>query len=128
MSSSGWRSTNLLYKSLEEDHKPFIQELGNDWTAFTQAAPHLPVPRGADLAKSSYEFYQKCLLATVLCLPAPETTDADGTTTTGKPIPIGILALSDVSDSKLQRHRGTMIGIQIIGGYQGKGYGSEAIR
>ena len=123
--SNGWRSSRLVYRALEEEHKAFIQEMAYDWTSYTNAAPFLPIPQGTEGAKSSFEFMQKSLLCAVLCLPAPETANGDAP---GKPTPIGILNLSNVSDQKLARHRGTMIGIKILDKYQGQGYGTEAIR
>jgi RimJ/RimL family protein N-acetyltransferase len=124
--ANGWRSTRLLYRAVEDDDKTFLQEMSQDWSAWTGAAPMLPAPQGHEAAKGSIEWFRKEMMAAIVCLPAPATTDT-ATAMASKPVPIGYITLSALPPHMV-RHRHTGIGLQIIKAYQGKGYGSEAIR
>lgn len=62
----------------------------------------------------------KCLLGVVICLPCNDETNTPKT-------PIGAIHLSKLPENQTH-HRSTEIGIEILREYQGKGYGSEAIR
>ena len=74
------------------------------------------------------ELFEKCLLGVLVCLPPPSAAGgAPVNAAASKAIPIGMIVLM-LEDPKVVHHRRTMLGINIITGYQRQGYGSEAIR
>lgn len=80
------------------------------------------IPSSKDAKKYQEFVMEKCLLGVVICLPSTNT-DNDKSTSN----PIGAIHLTKLPENQTH-HRSTEIGIEILQEYQGKGYGSEAIR
>ncbi|KAF2157257.1 acyl-CoA N-acyltransferase [Myriangium duriaei CBS 260.36] len=123
---------------MEDSDDAFLAELSANATDFTNASPTLPAPRGSSHIKESLGMMQKGLLGVWICLPASSSSSSSSTTATTesdpskpaekpKPTPIGYICLSG-SESHNAHHRHTMIGLTVASKYQGKGYGSEAIK
>jgi RimJ/RimL family protein N-acetyltransferase len=125
-----WRSERLIYRAVEETDEAFLSSVSNDAEAFMNAAPVIPLPQGKASAKEFREMIGKGLLAAIVCLPPPvndTSTVAPGDEASTKPIPIGMVTLG-AEDQKLQHHRRSEIGINLVAQYRSQGYGSEAIK
>ena len=138
-----WASSRLQYVPVEPSHDEFLQKTAQDATGWANASPFLPTPQGSKKhGTESREWMEKCFLGVIICLPAPpasETPAATEKTSDGKdsdkkdekpgPIPIGYLSMDpQMKGPLLAHHRNAMIGLGFLPEYQGKGYGSEAIR
>jgi len=131
MAANLWRSERLVYRAVETDDEAFFTTLNQDPALFAGSSTFLPVPQGKQAGKGYVEWLQSCLLSAVICLPAPAATadSASGpdNAVVSKPIPIGAINLQS-SPPKMDHHRRSMIGVTLTQPYQGKGYGSEAIK
>ena len=137
-----WRSKRLVVRPVEPSDEAFLQSIHEETSdGYQNATPFMPVPQGAAAAKGYREFLEKCLIGCVICLPPPPSTTPGhevkpATTETAPadtaapkrpaPTPIGTISLMAV-EANMSHHRNTMIGITIAPGYQGQGYGSEAV-
>ena len=63
--SSLWQSARLVYRSLESEDESFLETLGLDAEAFTNASPFLPVPQGKKQAAAFREILDRRLLSVV---------------------------------------------------------------
>jgi len=128
-----WRSQRLVYRAIEPEDEPFLVSMQEDAESWLNAVPFLATPRSTSQAKEARtEYFEKlCLLAVVICLPAPTSAQqmpkAPVDDKMNKPIPIGTVTLSS-TELRRQQHRHSDMGIQLLRAYQGQGYGSEAIR
>ncbi|PSK44170.1 Polynucleotide 5'-hydroxyl-kinase grc3 [Elsinoe australis] len=116
------RSARLVYRAAESpEDDEFFRAINNDRIGYMNSNASNALLSGNTRAKD-YQSYvmNKVLLGAVVCLPgSPGTTAA--------PTPIGAVHLNSHGQN-LNHHRHTEIGIDILPEYQGKGYGSEAIR
>lgn len=140
MSATIWSSAQLVYRSPEESDDLFLAYMSQDALSFTQAAPFLPIPQGESSGKGSREWISNQLLGVLVCLPLADGSrsydptvpdepvlDKDGNEKPRpKPRPIGFITLQ-AGDPKQAHHRQAEIGVTLAKGFQGKGYGREAI-
>ncbi|GAM83698.1 hypothetical protein ANO11243_016870 [Dothideomycetidae sp. 11243] len=143
MPNSVWASDRLVYRApLPEDEDFIRKSWAADETGYTNLFATLPVPVGKKAAAKWREDIEKNLLGAIICIPEPEdkastagdgkaNTNKDtpdkGTPTKPKSTPIGFIDLSN-SPPNFSHHRRTTLGVWIAKDYQGKGYGSEAVR
>lgn len=117
-------SERLTYRAVETpEDDAFFQVIANDVPGYQNSNWDLAVPQSRKQAAS----YQKAvaetrLLGVVFCI-TKQKPDAGGP----ELIPVGCLHLSRLSPGQ-QHHRNTMLAIDVIPEYQGRGFGSEAIR
>ncbi|KAI0384785.1 acyl-CoA N-acyltransferase [Hypomontagnella monticulosa] len=146
---NGWKSERLVYRALQDndaDHTFMHEAIAGDPVGFPLAYPEVFRPQSKAMTATLLTAMRNKSLSVVICLPADEPREAASkgqsnhpqTLQTGgrkdsntqreilTPLPIGILTLSGPKQENYQ-HRKTMLGINIISAYQGKGYGSEAI-
>ncbi|KAF2172406.1 hypothetical protein M409DRAFT_17639 [Zasmidium cellare ATCC 36951] len=133
-----WSSARLIYRGVDDEDEEFLGRLSSDPIAFLNIAPHVPSPRGKKTAARLREQLQSpdFLVAAIICLP-PTGEDAASTVDKAieiskdkdkpKPTPIGQITLRG-EDIRNQHHRRCEIGINVLREYQGKGYGTEAIK
>ncbi|KAJ5946188.1 acyl-CoA N-acyltransferase [Penicillium verhagenii] len=140
--SKGFVSERLLYRAVEDsdEDKEFIwKELENDpnTQSLTSVALHRPLSKKG--AESHLKMLQETLLAVIVCI-RPDTSEADPLDATEaqpdqvskdvkdtKPIPIGQLIIAHTRGPTHAHHRCAKLGISLIDGHRGKGYGPEAI-
>jgi RimJ/RimL family protein N-acetyltransferase len=132
------KSSRLVYRAPEnsEEDIAFLQDyIINDETIQTQSTGRLPRPAPKKSAEEFIKTIQESLLGVLICLPPqpnPETESSETQTSNqpvkkAKPIPIGHISLFSHTGMGYDHHRNAMIGISLIDGYRGKGYGGEAI-
>lgn len=116
-----WRSARLLYRTVESpDDDAFFQSIQTDPSNFQNTNANLIRPQSRKDAASYRKIVaEESVLGVIICLPPP--------TSEAKPTPIGIIFLKSLPPA-MQHHRFTELGIDIAQGYQGQGYGSEAIK
>lgn len=116
-----FRSDRLLYRAVESpDDDELFQSIQTDPTDFQNSNVHLIRPQSRkDAAAFQKVVAEEALLGVVICL-IPSNADE-------KPTPVGAIFLKPNSPAMVQ-HRFAEIGIDIAHEYQGKGYGSEAIK
>jgi len=132
---TAFRSERLLYNALEnnEADKKFFHELQLDPIAFGQSDISIFRPQQFQESTETVGVLTKrSLICVKICLPKASD-DSDTQESKEKSpeeknefIPIGFISLSG-SDPKRAHDRCSMLGVEIKDGYQGKGYGSEAI-
>ena len=117
-----FRTPNLILRAIEspDDDSLFlrIQQTPQDF-ANSNARVQKPQSR-ADATRYQKDVTENALLGLALCLPDTSDPNKPGTA-------VGVIHLSGLPPH-LSHHRFTEIGIDILTDYQGKGYGSEAIR
>lgn len=115
------RSSRLVYRAPEEADKDGIyRAITTDPVGWRNANFGLPKPQGKDSWEGYYKYTTEgCLIACVICIP-PSEGQTDLT-------PIGLVHLHK-PDERSIRNRCSSIGIEILKDYQGKGYGTEALR
>lgn len=115
-----FQSRRLTYRAVEgPEDDDFIYSIKLDTEAATRASPRLHRPPSKEAATGLREYLQKeCLLGVLVCL-TPTAPDL-------RPVPIGQMHLT-AATPRLEHHRHSEIGIEIVKAYQGQGYGSEAI-
>ncbi|KAH8655774.1 acyl-CoA N-acyltransferase [Xylariales sp. PMI_506] len=146
---NGWKSKRLVYRALQDndaDHTFMHEAIAGDPVGFPLGYPEAFRPQSKAMTFGLLAMLRKKALSVVICLPAdsapetpsskesigPEVSQAQGShdSTDQKRsfthVPIGILTLT-APDVEQSQHRKTMLGINIIDAYQGKGYGPEAI-
>lgn len=116
-------SSRLRYRAAESpEDDTFFVSITNDIHGFMNSnITNATIPSSKDAKKYQDHVMHKCLLGVVICLPSATTSNE----TTSKPI--GAIHLSRLSENQTH-HRSTEIGIEILPEYQGRGYGSEAIK
>jgi RimJ/RimL family protein N-acetyltransferase len=113
-------SERLVYRSIDpEVDEPLFKELQADPAAWLNSNPTVPKPTSKQSVLDYMKGVEESLLGVVVCLPNPEPSS--------EPTPIGVISLSK-SQPGMVHHRFTFIGINILKRYQGKGFGSEAIK
>lgn len=129
---NAWKSPRLLYRAVEEDEddKAFICEvMSGDPVAVAMGSlrPVGPVNRTAGL--SFYEMTKNNPLRVLICLPptTPEQERSPPPSPPAKPTPIGMTTLFYPKGPQFQHQRDVQLGISLVAGYRGKGYGAEAI-
>lgn len=120
MAENLWKTARLIFRAVEQSDDPFLAEINTNSLSLVNAAHFLPLPQNQKDITGFREFLEKALVGVLLCLPNEKWDGND------KAKPIGALTLSQ--DPKGSHHRNAMIGINILAEYQGKGYGSEAIK
>lgn len=118
-----FRSSRLIYRGVDSPGDEAITEkLAFDRIGYMNSQLSNIRLANKSVAKQYLEdIANTCFFAAVICLPA-STPDLDP-----KPTPIGLINLRGI-DGGNQHHRRTNIGITLFPEFQGKGYGSEAIR
>ncbi|KAJ5164030.1 Acyl-CoA N-acyltransferase [Penicillium coprophilum] len=135
------KSSRLVYRAAEnseEDIAFFQDRIINDETIQILSTGRLPRPSHKKSAEEFIKNIQGSLLGVIICLPPPNTPEGEQKSSTedgsklqstqnAKPVPIGHISLFDLTGSGYTHHRNAMIGISLVDGYRGKGYGGEAI-
>ena len=116
-----FRSKRLIYRAPEQPKdEAFFLTIETDAIAYRNSNAALSKPQSKESAKHYLKAVaEETLLGVIICLPPP---DAHS-----QPIPIGCIDLERLKPD-VAHHRHADIGVQILRPYQGKGYGSEAIR
>jgi RimJ/RimL family protein N-acetyltransferase len=112
-----FRSARLIYRAVEDSQhdKDFMYNIQSDVVALASSDSDLLKPMTTKEANSHHAYVSnRTLLGVIICLSTPGQT------------PIGSLYLT-ASKPGGEHHRNSYISIDIIAGYQRKGYGSEAI-
>lgn len=122
MATNPFRSDRLIYRAIETPaDDDFLRSLSADPFILQNSSVSIVRPQSAKDVEGHIKFLtEEALLGVVISLPAAEPQ--------GKPIPIGCIDVSWCFGAKRAHHRCAMIGIQLLEGFQGQGYGSEAIR
>ncbi|KAJ5835450.1 Acyl-CoA N-acyltransferase [Penicillium robsamsonii] len=133
------KSSRLVYRAAEnseEDIAFLHDQIINDETIQTMSTGRLPRPSHKKSAEEFIKSIQESLLGVIICLPqnSPDSETECSTETqtlnppqNSKPVPIGHISLFSLTGSSYSHHRNAMIGISLVDGYRGKGYGGEAI-
>ncbi|KAF2993211.1 hypothetical protein E8E13_000483 [Curvularia kusanoi] len=115
-----------LFTALNNDHLGYMNS----------SAPNITLPGPTQATKYCEHVAKECLVGAVIWLR--DTPNDDASTNPAKQIPddairsewgtaIGEIHLSLPSTPAMAHHRSTSIGLTILPGYQGRGYGREAI-
>lgn len=133
-----FRSERLLYRNLESpEDEAFVMAINKDSDAAISSSIGTPRPKTKKDAQEWLQWLnEKTLIGVIICFdPEKEgadhtrkPTDSNNTTlpSPSQPTPIGIIFLKDPYNAA--HHRQGEIGIDILAPYQGRGYGSEAMR
>lgn len=146
---NAFKSQRLIYRAIEDNDEDigFIHSILLDSEGFANGSDLKLVPHNKDAAKTWKKRLEGCIIAVIMCLPASDQDPAPAADTdakdgrapapaqwqpsylrAGRPTPIGLISLTGSSDMRTAQHRNANIGIDVLPPYQGKGYGSEAIR
>ncbi|ROV89434.1 hypothetical protein VMCG_10209 [Cytospora schulzeri] len=125
-------SKRLIFRAIEEtpEELAFIHPISLDSEGFANSNTGSLVPQSKEDTKKWMAHLQSCLIAAVICLPPQSSStpaSADEKRQEPQPVPIGLISLTG-SSLKTAHHRNANISIDILPGYQRKGYGSEAIK
>ncbi|KAK8061933.1 hypothetical protein PG994_008299 [Apiospora phragmitis] len=127
-----FQSERLLYRPVEDndEDKGFIHEaILSDPVSRAMGNPSLFVPVTREVSYAEIEAGMKgSLLGLLICLPGEESTSGDKKNGDSNSTPIGFLFLHKYISDTTAHLRRTRISIQLAKPYQGKGYGTEAIR
>ncbi|KAF1347780.1 acyl-CoA N-acyltransferase [Delphinella strobiligena] len=128
-----FKSKNLIYRALDfPTDDTFILSRIRDHQSQAQSYPGLPMPGSKADFEDVKKYYEGCLIIVVICLPSakegPGEDEGQGgkEESRGEDVPIGTISLSSLPP-RFVHHRRAEIGVQMVEGYRGKGYGSEAI-
>lgn len=127
-----FKSKNLIYRALDfPSDDAFILTRIRDHQSQAQSYAGLPLPGSKKDFEDVKKYYESCLIIVVICLPASASEggaekEQSGGEGSGGDVPIGTISLNSLAQ-QLAHHRRSDIGIQMVEGYRGKGYGSEAI-
>lgn len=141
-----WRSERLLYRpvmSSSDEDVAFLDGMNSDPVTFGMGGGALHRPQTKDTAKGLAALLEKSYLAVMICL-ATEHKEEEGTkdtsaseaprsvsSTSAKPQRIGFVCLGMGGDNPIwpgNFSRSQRLSISLVAEYQGKGYGTEAIR
>lgn len=123
---SAFRSQRLEYKALENNDtdKAFFYKLHLDPLGAVQTNDTIFRPPKQNDADSILQYLiQNSLICVKICLPQEA---KEGNEINSGFLPIGFIFLSG-HNLVASQHRDATLGVQIIDGYRGQGYGSEAI-
>lgn len=118
-----FKSKRLEYIRLDkddEDVKTFFTRSLNDAETYAMAMTLLMRPQGPKQIDAVVSGYADALLPVVICIPSniPD----------GKPVIIGELVIGDDGvQAVTAQNRNVGIGLSLLRGYQGQGYGREAL-
>ncbi len=116
-----YQSARLTYRALEPEDETLVHTLESDPLSYIMSQLALKKPQAKRDTKQSFrEISENCLLGVVVCVIEANGGDEDGKA-------IGVLNLTSLAPSHML-HRHTEMGLGLLPAYQGKGYGSEAIR
>ncbi|KAF2490588.1 acyl-CoA N-acyltransferase [Lophium mytilinum] len=119
-----FQSKRLLFRAIEDSDDDFLHSVQSDPFAYANSSARLHVPESMAATKRwKKHVIEESILAVVICLSPPELPGQSPE----PPIPIGVISLT-ASPAHVAHHRNSMISVDIVAAYQGKGYGSEAIR
>ncbi|KAJ5773848.1 hypothetical protein N7457_008744 [Penicillium paradoxum] len=128
-----FKSSRLLYRAVEnseEDIAFFQNKIHMDSNVQTMSTMRLIRPANKADAEQHMKMMQNNLLGVLICLPPQESSEeiesSNQSTQNSKSVPIGFIALFNTAPERAH-HRNAMIAISLVDGYQGKGYGGEAI-
>jgi RimJ/RimL family protein N-acetyltransferase len=115
-----WRSARLRYRAVDpQTDTALFRAINEDHLGYANSnASNIHLPDAND-AVDFQKHVSEALLGAVICVSGED----NGTVDT----PIGHITLKALPP-RLQHHRHTEIGIDILPPFQGKGYGSEAIQ
>lgn len=130
-----FRSSRLIYRAVESDTDlSLFIKMHKDPEMFQNSTARIPVPQNTEGARRFMKHVEESYLGVVIALPTATATTADNLLQQSETkdlasstTPIGVLFLTG-SPTHLAHHRNTDLGIDILPEFQGKGYGSEAIR
>ncbi|KAK9412714.1 putative Acyl-CoA N-acyltransferase [Seiridium unicorne] len=126
---NAFRSERLLFRAIEDseaDKEWFYTQIQSDPLGFALLDSNLLRPQTRSRSDAKLADIQQGLLGVLICLPSPT---ADAGDSPASSTPIGILSLDDEAGSNYRHHhRLAVLSIAIAPGYQGHGYGAEAIR
>ncbi|KAK9774632.1 putative Acyl-CoA N-acyltransferase [Seiridium cardinale] len=126
---NAFRSERLLFRAIEDseaDKEWFYTQIQSDPLGFALLDSNLLRPQTRSRSDAKLADIQQGLLGVLICLPSPTT---DVTDSSAGSTPIGVLSLDDEAGSNYRHHhRLAVLSIAIAPGYQGHGYGAEAIR
>jgi len=131
-----FRSARLVYRSFETEDEKFLYMLKSDAIAQIQSGADIKPPSKKETAGivSMIMDKEKSALAVVICLPVNEEIEEgegkpkENEMKTEKLKDIGWISLGPPRGPGAQYARHGNIGIDILDGYRGQGYGTEAIK
>ncbi|KAF2159883.1 hypothetical protein M409DRAFT_29692 [Zasmidium cellare ATCC 36951] len=115
-------SDHLIYRAIEHWDAPMLAQLHQDTQAHVTSTPFLPTPQGSAIAQTDLANFERCLLAAMICIKAPDGQSPDNA------FPIGIISLKDPNLPGGRHLRSAKLGINLLPEYQNQGYGTEAVR
>lgn len=117
-----FRSARLSYRAVSlDDDLHLFQAIDVDNLGYQNSnSSNISLPSKED-SKTFMKRVSEDFLGAIICLPAPTPSNP------GETIPIGQIHLQN-SGKNHEHHRHAEIGLDILPSYQGKGYGTEAIR
>jgi RimJ/RimL family protein N-acetyltransferase len=123
-----FRSDRLIYRAIELSDDAFIHKICSDARGFALGNVGLLRPASKKWSQSLQNFVSdSTLLGAMICLPASPSTSTTTPETPPASTPIGFIFLTKPSNENAH-HRNADLGIHIIEGQRGKGYGTEAIK
>ncbi|KAM7183690.1 Acyl-CoA N-acyltransferase [Naviculisporaceae sp. PSN 640] len=129
-----WKSPRLFYRAVEEDDhdKAFVRKVMiGDPVAVAMGTYRTLSPGNTATGLSFYELTKNNPLRVLICLrptPVSSTTAAAVTNSSDpRPTPIGFITLFYPRGHEMHHHRDVSLGISLVSGQRGKGYGAEAI-
>jgi RimJ/RimL family protein N-acetyltransferase len=122
-----FRSKRLVYRAIGDNDEDieFLHSINLDSEGRINGDKSLLKPANQKSTQEQANFLRKDFLSVMICLPISSETTTDAASKTPKPI--GRIHLWAIEE-RHRHHRNTNIGISIASEYQGKGYGSEAIK
>ncbi|KAF1950518.1 acyl-CoA N-acyltransferase, partial [Byssothecium circinans] len=125
-----FRSARLIYRAITPADDAVFAAIDADRIGYMNSnSTNIKLPGPADTERFRKSVSEE-MMGAIICLPAHITTtiSSSGTTSTSTPVTsIGQIHLKG-SSPHLRHHRHTELGLDILPEFQGKGYGSEAIR
>ena len=122
-----FRSQRLVYRAIEDNDEDieFLHSINLDSEGRINGDKSLLKPANKTYTQEQANFLRKDFLSVMICLPISSENTSDAASKSLKPI--GRIHLWAIEE-RHRHHRNTNIGISIASEYQGKGYGSEAIK
>jgi RimJ/RimL family protein N-acetyltransferase len=119
-----FRSARLVYRAVELPADAWLfHALQSDPIAHANSDRALLRPQAKRDSEDYAKFVgEKTLCGVVVCLPSRAALDCEAEELT----PIGAVHLTG-AERDIHHHRNSTVGINILAGYRGKGYGGEAI-
>lgn len=118
-------SAHLHYRAIEDDDEPLFRKMHLDAISDLQSMDHRPVPQGKKDTLRRMTGAKDMFLAVVICLRP--STDESQIKSSSSGTAVGVVNLRTEGE-RMEHHRRATMGIAILKEFQGKGYGSEAIR